>query len=672
MFTSSRGDEPPEHTVPRWRRSWSRRAIAATAVVALPLAAASAAVAQTAVTVPNPGGLTAVGPVNAQNGFPAWYQDSKGTRTELCLDGDNPLCGFLPGDIPTPTAPIAFPTNFPDEAFYMLAGSGIDFPNGGRAVLTLGLEAAFANTVTNGDQVVFARQRIFVTGGPANETITFNHPYGTITIDTDASGNGRLTEDISPATGNFQTPLDGNIGPFLTWDTGPVTDPNTGDQYLGDPNVEHAITGGPLRNTFDATWSGGTASQSLFSVMGKIAENTGVQVDAAVANGNFLDVFATSEADPGELYVAADSASGLPSTPMRADEPAAGATGPRSFYARIDMTGKTMPTSVTVRNIGDSPVSTSQVAVSKPSSITITDASYDGTTLHVAAASPTNAALTVSGYGTALVNGVADIATAAPPVQVSVTDGTDTATAPVRITAGTATPPGLEPIPAAQNPGPVCTFTDPATGAESTGPCPDGAPPADATPTAVIAPVTAPIARGDTLTLDGSGSTNATSWQWRQVGGTPVTITGDTTARPTIKPELAATTSPTAPTNGPAVIELVASNGPTASTPVTVEVPIEADTVTVTASRYRAGSEIKVDGTATLSGGRLILTPATTVAVYAANGTNAGQLVGTAQVDTTGAWSVRLRNTSGIAQFTAVNVVSSRGGFANFTGGTTR
>src|SRR5919112_2484602 len=207
----------------------TRRGVAAAAAVILTAAGLSSAVAATQVTVKNPGQLTAVGPVNTEYGFPSWYEDSNKTRVELCLDAENPLCGFLPGDIPDETAPISFPDNFPEEAFYMLAGSELDLPGGGRAVLVLGLEAAFANTVTQGDQVVFGRQRIVVKGGPANSTLTFQHPYGTITIDTDGAGDGKLVEDISPAIGNFTTALKSNLGPFLKWDTGAP------EGYLGDP-----------------------------------------------------------------------------------------------------------------------------------------------------------------------------------------------------------------------------------------------------------------------------------------------------------------------------------------------------------------------------------------------------------------------------------------------------
>ena len=81
----------------------------------------------------NPGNLVAVGPINTLNGFPAWYQDKSGTRVEPCLDRDNSLCGFLPGDIPA-DGPISFPDNFPDEAFYMLADNNMT-ANGGNVVL---------------------------------------------------------------------------------------------------------------------------------------------------------------------------------------------------------------------------------------------------------------------------------------------------------------------------------------------------------------------------------------------------------------------------------------------------------------------------------------------------------------------------------------------------------
>src|SRR4051794_32165147 len=92
------------------RRRLVRRAIAAVCALAFPVLAATNAMAATTVVTKNAGKLAAVGPVNTVNGFPAWYQDSTGRRVEPCLDRDNPLCGFLAGDVPG-AGPIAFPSN---------------------------------------------------------------------------------------------------------------------------------------------------------------------------------------------------------------------------------------------------------------------------------------------------------------------------------------------------------------------------------------------------------------------------------------------------------------------------------------------------------------------------------------------------------------------------------
>jgi len=219
-------------------RRLGRRGAASVVTAALLLTGVGAATATTQVTVKNPGGLTAAGPVSGENGFPTYYQDSAGTRVELCLDGENPLCGFLPGDIPDETQPISFPDNFPEEAFYMLAGSQIDLPGGGTATLTLGLEGAFANGVAQGGQMVFARQRVVVKGGPANTTVTLTHPYGAVTVDLDGTGAGRLVEDVSPAVGNFTAALGGNIGPF-----------QFGGDTEGTPSVGGAADPSSLANT---------------------------------------------------------------------------------------------------------------------------------------------------------------------------------------------------------------------------------------------------------------------------------------------------------------------------------------------------------------------------------------------------------------------------------------
>jgi hypothetical protein len=652
-------------------RRFGKGGAALAAAVALSTMVASTALATTAVVKKNPGGITTAGPVNTEYGFPAWYQDSKNLRTELCLDGNDPMCGFVAAPVEgfDNTAPTAFPTNFPDEAFYMSAGSALTLPNGGKATLTLGVEAAFLNAVQNGDQITFARQRIFVVGGPPSTTLHFHHPYGDIDIDTDASGKGRITEDIAPSVGNFDGVLKGNIGPFLTWTGGTVK--TESGEYLGDPAIEHAVEGSPLNyNKFGVDWTDGTKVENdQFSLLGKVAKNTGVKADAAIqsaADGKtIVDVFASSEADPGELYVAADTGAGIKTTPMSASAE----TGPKSFYARVEVAGN--PANITVKNVGDAPTSSSLVAVTKASPVTVTVANFDGGKLHVEASSTkSNAVLTVAGYpaDVATLNvGVVDITTGAPPATVTVSDGTDKGTATVHITGGAVTAPGEPVVPPGPAVDPVCEIND------VVGPCPVGGPAPTATPVARVAPVTTPVVLGDSVALDASTSTNATSYEWKSLSGPAVTFTNGTTAKPTAKltpidvAKYSSANLPKAVQNAPAVVEVVAVNGTGATAPrspaVQVSIPVKVDTAQITATKYTAGKEYRVDGTA-LTGGSLVLNPPTSVAIY---NTTTGKLVttGLVQVDTAGAWSFRPKAPFATGQDLARNitVVTSRGGY---------
>ncbi|RAM38987.1 hypothetical protein [Arthrobacter globiformis] len=619
--------------------------------------------AATQVTQTNPTKLTAVGPVNTEYGFPSWYEDSNKTRLELCLDAENPLCGFLPGDIPDETAPISFPGNFPEEAFYMLAGSELTFPNGGRAVLVLGLEAAFANTVTEGDQVVFGRQRIVVKGGPANATLTFQHPYGTITIDTDGAGDGKLVEDVSPAAGNFTTALKSNIGPFLKWD--PATAPAAPNGYLGDPGQDHTVTGSPTGyNKFSVNGGGLALETDQFTVQGKISTNQGVNTDSAVLNGNMIDVFASS-GNGAQLQIDGQ-AGAFKTTPMLSDPD----TG--RYYARVQVTG-TAPTSVKVTNIGDKPASSSQINVTKPSGVMITKAIYDGTNLTVGATSTVGYPLTVTGLGTMEASTTGTGAekswpVKAPPATVTVkTAAGGSATLPVTISGGAATPIGLDPVTPAPDPGPV-TETGGGTGTGTgTGTVPGGTQPTAAVATAASTTIT----RGGTVQLDGSASTGAASYKWLQVGGPTVTISSDTAAKPTVTLPFYAKNTDIAPlaatTNGPVQLQLVVTdkNG-IGSAPATVNLTVQTDTVTVAGSRHRLGTELRITGTSTLAGNAAVLVPATTVVIYdttPVRGVVTYTKIGTAQVDTLGAWSYRAKPGPN-RQITSVMVQSSRGGTA--------
>ena len=645
----------PRHLAPR--PASRRRGIAAATALLLAATGAGTSLAATEVTQTNSGGLTAVGPVNTEYGFPSWYEDSNKTRLELCLNGENPLCGFLPGDIPDETAPISFPDNFPDEAFYMLAGSELDLPGGGRAVLVLGLEAAFANTVTQGDQVVFGRQRVVVKGAPANTTLTFQHPYGTMTIDTDDAGDGKLVEDISPAIGNFTTALKSNIGPFLKWD--PATAPAAPEGYLGDPAQDHTVTGSPFNyNKFSLTGGGLALETDQFSLMGKISTNQGVNGDSAVLNGTMIDVFASS-GNGAQLQVDGQDGT-FDTTPMLSDPD----TG--RYYARIQFTG-TAPSTVKVTNIGDKPASSSQITVTKPSGVMITKALYDGTNLTVGAVSTVGYPLTVTGLGTLeapATEGTAaekSFAVQAPPATVTVkTAEGGTASLPVTISGGAASPAGLDPLNPAPDPGPIVdTGSGPAPGEPQE-------------TTAVATAATTTVTRGGTVQLDGSTSTGAASYKWTQVSGPTVTFSSDTAAKPTITvPYYAKSTDTaplTAPANDPIKLQLIVTdaNG-IGSAPATVDLTVQTDTVTVAGSRHRLGTELRITGTSTLAGNTAVLIPATTVVIYDNTPGYQGTRIGTAQADTLGNWSYRAKPGLRDHQITSVLVQSSRGGTATGT-----
>jgi hypothetical protein len=635
-----------------------RRGIAAATAVLLAATGAGASLAATQVTQTNLNKMTAVGPVNSEYGFPSWYEDSNKTRVELCLDAENPLCGFLPGDIPDGTAPISFPGNFPDEAFYMLAGSELTLPGGGKAVLVLGLEAAFANTVTEGDQVVFGRQRIVVKGAPANTTLTFQHPYGTITIDTDGTGAGKLVEDISPAAGNFTTALKSNIGPFLKWD--PATTPAAPAGYLGDPGQDHTVTGSPTGyNKFSVNGGGLALETDQFTVQGKISTNQGVNGDSAVLNGTMIDVFASS-GNGAQLQIDGQTGA-FETTPMLSDPD----TG--RYYARLQVTG-TAPATVKITNIGDKPASSSQINVTKPSGVMITKAIYDGTNLTIGATSTAGYPLTVTGLGTMEASATGTGAekswpVKAPPATVTVkTPEGGTATLPVTVSGGPATPAGLDPVTPAPDPGPVVdTGSGPVAG--------------ETQPTAAVATATSTtITRGGTAQLDGSASTGAATYKWTQTSGPTATLSSDTTAKPTITLPFYTKNTDTTPvaasTNGPVVMQLIVTdtNG-IGSTPATVNLTVQTDTIALSGSRHRLNKELLIAGTSTLAGNTAVLTPATTVVIYDTtpiNGVISYTKIGTAQVDTLGAWSYKTKPGPN-RQITSVLVQSTRGGTATGT-----
>ncbi len=640
-----RGQVPIEPQRARLHRR-VRRGLLLVTTLGISVALATNSLAATQVTVKNPGGLTASGPVNAEYGFPSWYADSTGVRLEPCLNDEDPLCGFLPGDIPNPDVPITFPENFPEEFFYHLVSGDLTLPGGGKATLTLGLEAAFAQgPAAAGDQVVFARTRVVVKGGPRSTTLTFKHPFGELTIDTDATGAGRLVQDISPAVGNFNAALAGNFGPFLKWD--PTVLPLAPAGYVGDPGIAHKVVGGKNGyNAFSVTGGGISVETTDLTIQGKIATNTGVTGDYAIVNGGFLDVFATSRGSSLQV----DGVDGqYPTTPLEHDE------GTERQYARIPLSGGASPTQVTLRNLGDKPAST---AVLKVADVTVTEASYDGTDLTVSAKATSSALypLTVVGIGSLDSAGPTKFPMLAPPATVTVKSANGSpVTSPVTVTDGVASDPALPPVPP-EPAGPPVNDNTPNN--------PSGTPTA---PAVVIATI-APTVRGASVIPDASASTGATAYSWTQLSGPTAAITNGSTAKPTITVPYYTTTTATAPAAAavPIVFTLTAT-GPGGTTAVPVTIPVQDDTLTVAAgARHRIGTELRIDGTSLIGGVAGARTPPTSVVIWNVTNPAAPVKLGTSPVDTLGAWTLRLKPGPSV-QVTSVLVQSTRGGTATAT-----
>src|SRR5690242_1614423 len=85
-------------------------------------------------TVPGTAGaaLQRVGPVDAVNGYPTWYQDQSGLVMSFCSPGNalelsGGWCLMLPPVPPAtlPVAPEVFPNQFFNEHFFWAANSSI-------------------------------------------------------------------------------------------------------------------------------------------------------------------------------------------------------------------------------------------------------------------------------------------------------------------------------------------------------------------------------------------------------------------------------------------------------------------------------------------------------------------------------------------------------------------
>lgn len=303
-----------------------------------------------AVAVPAHATLQRVGPVsNAPSigGYPSWYQDHTGLTLEFCdpknaSEVEGGWCLLLPPDVPT--VPEVFPNPFFDEHFYFAANANLNLGNGGKALLVLAEEGAFATgPPAPGDQITFSRIRVKLTPVPVTGTYRFIHPYGEEIVDANAGDVIFITDDIGincPPGGPFDCSLQSRLGPFLlpsatpggpemaaltalnpTPDTdpahfggvfGPTPYPGTGKAYIADPARIGPVTGSPLGQNFfriegpagsNLDGAGNNFIQtSDFSLMGRVFEGaipSHVTLDRAsysrpLAGTQKVDVFATA------------------------------------------------------------------------------------------------------------------------------------------------------------------------------------------------------------------------------------------------------------------------------------------------------------------------------------------------------------------------------------------
>jgi hypothetical protein len=229
--------------------------------------------------------LSGVGPIDPGTSFPSYYSDSQGLRLELCLTNATICLTGADGLVPAHAA------GGDGEAFYWAADAtvaGITVHNA--------LEASYAADGPN-QEVVFTRTQIAANNGGVtpNGVYTVTDPFGTLKICTaDATGtikNNSCRIETTPVEGEFNRPLPGRIGPFLTWDTygttGVAAPP---DGYIGDGQTPHKVVGSPTgfnkvrivgpgvngtaTTADDCVGYTGTqqcAETSLFVVQGKVA-----------------------------------------------------------------------------------------------------------------------------------------------------------------------------------------------------------------------------------------------------------------------------------------------------------------------------------------------------------------------------------------------------------------
>jgi hypothetical protein len=428
------------HHIRRLLAGRRRRSIAFLAL-ALLLGAAGVAVAGPSGTLLEGGdqataGIEKFGPINPVNGFPDWYRDSNGIEVEACLSNFDAKCN-APTPAPDPNSEVSFPDNFPDEFFYF-TGEASMTANGGNDVLALyTIEGTYGGGNT---QTVFGRTRYRIRGGlQAGAQYKITNPYGVDTVEAGPDSTIFVTDDVGVGSGNFGGLFEGQVGPFLKWDSDKPA------HYLGDPAVPHTVTGSPFSTNFvkiegpgvggaanpnpcpglDANTSPDCIYTDLFSILGRESTKGGVDIPRAsytlgadAGAKPQIDVMADSKG--GQDIVVQDTIAGtgrrFQVTPLE--------TEASRYFAHLNVQGD-LPPEVDVINRSDVPQTVKHVKVIDH---LVGTALYDADTdkLHVQAESSDKTMpltdLTVAGFNKPMsAAGAADIDTKAPTATVKVT-----------------------------------------------------------------------------------------------------------------------------------------------------------------------------------------------------------------------------------------------------------
>jgi hypothetical protein len=327
-------------------------------IATLALAATSVATAQAPATV----GLATFGPLDPADRFPLFYEDRNGLRLQLCRTPA--MCLYA---LPNPAAPMVFPTNYSGEQFYYHVGTSGTGIAGALLLYEHALEATFLNgTPVDGDQMVFSRFRLRITGLLDGASYTVTHPYGTNTYvagaDARLPGEINVTVDIGATPLSFALALAGNVGPFLVPLGYRAGLPGT---FIGDAVTEGPVQGSPFGTNFlrvDGPSIGfafpanainnNSIQLNNFSLQGQLATAGGVGITKAYVSSSTIPAQTAVEVWAQAASGSSIQAEAPGSTPVLMQE--IGATG--KFFARVVMpAGSPNPTSVTVTSISDVP-----------------------------------------------------------------------------------------------------------------------------------------------------------------------------------------------------------------------------------------------------------------------------------------------------------------------------